>query len=184
MLRTLSYLSFGALLALTVPACSSSDSGGSNTTTDSGSGTDTGGGSDTGGGTDTGGATDTGGGTDTGGATDTGSGDSMSDAPAGFKEVNGCTADKYVDATTDTSKAVVTPWGFDVTTGSNCIKIKKGGTVTWSPAPSATHPLGASGGDTPNPIMNTATNTFPTAGVFGYHCTNHASMIGAIWVVE
>ena len=74
-----------------------------------------------------------------------------------------------------------------------CMKIKVGQTVTWSdgasgPADFVSHPLGANGGDTPNPVPNvdkaTGNVTFTKAGTFGYLCTNHPAMIGAIQVVE
>jgi plastocyanin len=110
--------------------------------------------------------------TDTGGGTTT------------FKAVNTCTTEAmFIDATGDASKAKVTPW--DETLGNKgCIKIKKGMAVTWSPTPSATHPLEAFGGDSGNPITLAASVTFPGEGTFGFRCGIHTTtMQGAVWVV-
>jgi plastocyanin len=45
------------------------------------------------------------------------------------------------------------------------------------------HPLVAFGGDTPNPVSAEAEVVFSEPGLYGYLCTTHASMTGAIWVV-
>ncbi len=113
-------------------------------------------------------------------AADTGTTDSGSST---FKVVKTCTTEAmYIDATGDASKAKVTPW--DTSLGSKgCIKIKKGTAVTWNPAPSANHPLEPAGGDSGNPITNTATVTFSEVGTFGFQCGNHSEMQGAVWVV-
>ena len=62
------------------------------------------------------------------------------------------------------------------------MKIKAGQTVTWK-GDHTLHPLGAKGGDASNPIKEAETVTFPAAGTFGYVCTAHATMTGAILVV-
>ena len=76
------------------------------------------------------------------------------------------------------------------------MKIKRGQKVTFAtddtgstPADFDAHPLGAQGGDTPNPVesaleKNTGEVSFATAGEFGYICTVHPVMIGAIVVTE
>lgn len=70
-----------------------------------------------------------------------------------------------------------------------CMRIKVGQTVTWT-GDFASHPLEKFGGDADNPIAATssgatASATFATAGVFGFHCANHpSSMLGAIQVVQ
>jgi plastocyanin len=98
--------------------------------------------------------------------------------------VETCATADYVDQTA-TAAVTVTPW--DTTLGKKCIKVKAGSTVTW--AASATHPLVATGGTTPSPIPTTAatapqTLTFPNAGVYGFQCAVHLSLMhGAIWVV-
>lgn len=47
------------------------------------------------------------------------------------------------------------------------------------------HPLGGSGGDTPNPISlhQNGSVTFMRAGTFGYVCLAHSPMKGAIQVL-
>lgn len=45
------------------------------------------------------------------------------------------------------------------------------------------HPLAPLGGDKPNPLTRSPAS-FPSPGVFGYYCTVHPTMLGAIWVVE
>jgi plastocyanin len=53
--------------------------------------------------------------------------------------------------------------------------------------PSSTHPLSSFNGTTPSPIPQGATTdqtiTFANEGTYGFHCTVHASMQGAIQVV-
>ena len=63
--------------------------------------------------------------------------------------------------------------------------IKTGQTVHWN-GNLAIHPLGAKGGDNPNPMSSVDSAgrvAFPSAGTFGYTCTVHEPMIGAIRVV-
>lgn len=94
--------------------------------------------------------------------------------------VNGCTT--FADGTGDSSTRIIT---WDLGVGSlpaRCLEIKVGQAVVWN-GDLATHPLAASGGDTPNPIMDADTITFPSAGTYGFVCTRHASMNGAIRVV-
>ncbi len=68
-----------------------------------------------------------------------------------------------------------------------CVEIKAGQSVTWT-GDFATHPLAADQGDAPNPVASanlagpSATVAFPTAGTFGFKCTVHSSMIGAVLV--
>ena len=98
--------------------------------------------------------------------------------------VEQCATADFVDDTATTA-VTVTPW--DTTLGKKCIRIKAGSTVTW--AASVTHPLVATTGTTPNPIPAAAattpqTITFPAAGVYGYDCAVHLTLMhGAIWVV-
>ncbi len=69
-----------------------------------------------------------------------------------------------------------------------CTEIKVGQTITWK-GDFGVHPLAASGGDTPSPIVNGAagaanvTVTFTAPGVFGFKCDNHPTMLGAIKVI-
>lgn len=93
---------------------------------------------------------------------------------------NGCQS--FVDKTADGAVREIT-WGFSVSsTPEACMKIKVGQTVTWK-GDLGVHPLGVKGGDTPSPITNTASIKFDKAGLFGYVCTSHATMLGAVQVV-
>jgi plastocyanin len=65
---------------------------------------------------------------------------------------------------------------------ARCMKIKAGQSVEFA-GDFIEHPLSAFGGDTPNPIFSQASVLFPEPGLFGYLCTIHGSMTGAIWVV-
>jgi len=133
----------------------------SDSTTGSGTGTGTDGGSS---GSDAGSAATDGGGTTT-------------------KTVNGCSS--YTDKTG--GGATIT-WDLSASPPSTCLKIKKGGTVTFNGSFSS-HPLLAKDGDSPTPFNSppsgtTATIAFPNAGTFGFICGIHSSMTGAIQVVE
>jgi plastocyanin len=101
--------------------------------------------------------------------------------------VNGCTS--YEDRTAagaDRSISFAMTLATDV---ERCIRIKVGQAVTFTTSSFGTHPLVPSGGDTPTPIRaqrdvgTVEAFLFPTAGVYGYKCDTHASMIGAIQVV-
>jgi plastocyanin len=103
--------------------------------------------------------------------------------------LNGCSMANYNDKTAD--KTVEITWGFSTTVPSSCIKVKKGTKITWNGS-LVNHPFQAKGmvGSGTNPIPATAVSTgmstsvtFDTEGTFGYHCTLHSSMIGAILVV-
>jgi len=100
---------------------------------------------------------------------------------AGFQQVEGCAASDY--GAVEAGSVTVSPWNTSL--GKKCILIHQGGQVTW-PA-SGTHPLEATGGTTPTPIMSatsTVTVTFDAVGVYGFHCGVHTSaMHGAIWVI-
>ncbi len=101
---------------------------------------------------------------------------------SGSSSLNGCTDSSYTDATA--SGATIT---WDFTVSPKCVKIKAGQSVTWN-GDLAVHPLNPFGGDQGSPVPsqatgNTAKGTFPTAGLFGFHCANHPSMLGAVKVV-
>ncbi len=158
-MKTLARASLGTLLLLPFLACSSSSST-PGSTQDGGSSSSSSGSSGDSGGTDSGGGT----------------------LPA---VVESCALADFED---DTAKAAVTVAPWDTTLGKKCIKIKAGSTVSW--ASTAIHPLVATaGGTTPSPIPATAassaqTITFAAAGVYGYQCAIHTSLMhGAIWVV-
>ena len=102
--------------------------------------------------------------------------------------VNGCTA--YTDLTAQTATTITFPTGASPAQYSQpCIKVKVGTAITFSGSFSS-HPLGPSGGDTPNPITagssgTSATFTATAVGTFGYHCGFHPTvMLGAIEVVN
>jgi plastocyanin len=70
----------------------------------------------------------------------------------------------------------------------NCLKVKKGATVTWKGS-FQNHPLQAAGGESSTPITLTNSSTaksftFAATGSFGYECMFHpALMFGAVQVV-
>ncbi len=92
--------------------------------------------------------------------------------------VDGCGSSDFVPANQ-------IDWTFAVS--PRCVEIQAGQSVTWT-GDFVTHPLEADQGDAPNPIASanlagpSATVTFPKAGTFGYKCTVHSSMIGAVLV--
>lgn len=133
------------------------------------------------------------GGTDGGGSSSSssssssgGSGDGGGDAATA---VNGCTS--FVDRSGAGDARVLT-WTFGIAQApERCMKIKAGQTVKFTSDGSAaadfsSHPLAAQGGDTPNPVTNVDTSTgdvtFASAGTFGFVCSNHPAMLGAIQV--
>jgi plastocyanin len=102
----------------------------------------------------------------------------------GFTVVNSCQMADYMDFTTGAAPTIMFPTtATPATPTPRCVKIKTGTTVTWTGNFSA-HPLAASGGDVPNPIMSGPTATFANAGVYGFHCGIHATMTGAVWVIQ
>lgn len=100
---------------------------------------------------------------------------------AGFMMVEGCAFADYIDLSAPAATRTITPW--DTSLGKKCIIIAKGQSVTWQGVPDPSHPLGATGGTSPNPITNVATTAFPSVGTYGFDCTIHHSLMhGAIWV--
>ncbi len=98
--------------------------------------------------------------------------------------VNGCAT--FEDKTAES--AITITWSLSLAGQPGaCLKVKKGTTVTWS-GDLTEHPLSASGGTTPNPISVGATTggivTFGKPGTYGYVCTKHPTMTGAIEVSE
>jgi hypothetical protein len=98
--------------------------------------------------------------------------------------LNDCKAFKDLSGAADTRTI---PWTIPLVAPERCMTIKKGQTVTWN-GDFGPHPLVVKGGDLPSPIADVdpavKTATFDTAGLFGYECSNHPSMIGAINVTE
>ena len=145
---------------------------------------------------DSGGAVDSG--VDSGSVVDTGTSDTGAvdgsidgGGDAGPQPINGCDSTAFAandhTATAD-ARAITFPTGVSPTQYSiPCMHIKVGQTVKWSGSlPS--HPLEPAGGDSNSPIVFTATGTsvsftFATAGVFGFECAQHPSIMnGAIQV--
>ena len=105
-------------------------------------------------------------------------------ADAAPVEVNACKT--FVDRTAAGASRNIT-WDFPVSTApERCMTIKVGEAVTFM-GDFTLHPLMAGGGDSPNPfsMVDTTTGkvTFAKAGLYGFACGNHPSMIGAIQVV-
>ena len=123
-------------------------------------------------------------------APDSGGGDSGGGGDGGAT-INGCTT--FTDHTA-TSDARGIAWSLATASDPNrCMTIKVGQSVKWTGS-FVSHPLGAQGGTTPNPItssgattddagQSSATIAFPSAGNYGYVCAIHASMTGVIQVV-
>lgn len=105
--------------------------------------------------------------------------------------VNGCTAADFAanDRRAEGAARVVV---FPSTPAPGpyaprCMTISAGQSVTWT-GDFGSHPLAQSGGDPsqwiePTARGSTATFAFPVAGVYGFHCTAHATtMQGAVLV--
>jgi hypothetical protein len=116
-----------------------------------------------------------------GGSTDAAAGvDAADAAPAG--PVNGC---KTFDDRTATGASRTITWTFPIAAADRCVLIKAGQSVTWS-GNFTMYRVGASGGDTPNPIADfdpiSPTVSFPKAGTFGFESPDAPALIGAIKV--
>jgi plastocyanin len=105
--------------------------------------------------------------------------------------LNGCASQaSFTDRSgTGASRTITGPSGaapaqYDIP----CMRIRAGQMVTFTEGSFAQHPLAAAGGDSPNPIPTTSSGTsvdvtFPAAGLFGFHCMIHPTiMMGAIMV--
>ncbi len=110
--------------------------------------------------------------------------DAGADTSPAITALNGCTATDYVDRTAATADRTIT-WGFGQT--PKCMKIAVGQRVTFN-GDFTQHPLVEKGGSTPNPFASpkgtggTRTVDFGPAGTFGYECSIHTSITGAILV--
>jgi hypothetical protein len=107
--------------------------------------------------------------------------------------INGCT--NFADGTVMMSDRYInwgvsdgTPAGFP-TLAERCLEVKVGQAVTFG-GDFTNHPLAPFNGDSPNPIaahtgstQEDYTVTFTAVGTFGYHCTVHAPMMGAVHVI-
>ena len=112
-------------------------------------------------------------------------GNGQSDAGPDDAVINGCTVfnDLTAGGGTINFPDTATPAAIE----PSCAKIKVGQTLTFA-GDFAAHPLVPEGGDSPNPIPATSSGTnkivsFPSAGTFGFGCSVHATMRGAILVV-
>jgi plastocyanin len=78
-------------------------------------------------------------------------------------------------------------WDFSVSSAANrCMIVKKGQQVAFEGS-LITHPLIAMGGNGPNPfssVPDTGKVTFTGVGTFGFACSLHPAMLGAIRVIE
>jgi plastocyanin len=101
--------------------------------------------------------------------------------------LNLCTV--YVDRTgTGDDRSISFSMATLPTDVERCMRVKAGQTVTFTTSSFITHPLAPSGGDTPSPIRPQVSGSgenfvMSTPGVYGYKCTTHATMTGAILVV-
>lgn len=97
---------------------------------------------------------------------------------SGSAPVNGCKPGDFVAAS-------AISWNFMVVPA--CVSIKAGSSVTWN-GNFGTHPLAAFNGDMPSPIVTTNAGIsyatkFQNTGVYGFHCTLHPAMLGAVRVM-
>ena len=97
--------------------------------------------------------------------------------------LNGCTEQSSVDMT---AAGGTINWGSPVT--PKCVKILKNQSVTWK-GDFSIDPLGSFGGSNGTPIILTTTGTsvtfqFTKVGIFGFHCLNHPSELGTVWVID
>lgn len=111
--------------------------------------------------------------------------------------VNGCNGGDYSDHTSDaTAQDTHVKWDESIASSNDrCIKVKQGSKVTFE-GDFAKHPLTASGGESVSPLAGIgervanpgtpeeyAPTKFEKTGVYGYVCTKHPEMKGAILVV-
>ncbi len=127
------------------------------------------------------------------GAASSSSGDAGDLGDAG--DVNGCATFKD-ETDADAAQSVAIVWDFGLAKSAmRCIKVKVGTSVSFK-GDFGAHPIASLGGDTPTPfadaqdnVMNPGTTEerttveFKTAGTFGYYCTFHRTMKGAVQVV-
>jgi hypothetical protein len=98
--------------------------------------------------------------------------------------VGDCQPNQYFDRSASGASRTL-DWGFSIISApERCLKVQQGQSVTWS-GDLETHPLGANGGDQPNPIAASQSGvvTFNKTGTFGFICLSHSSMRGAVFVV-
>ncbi len=99
-------------------------------------------------------------------------------------DVQGCQPNQFIDRTSSSADREL---DYDFGIGGDperCLQVQVGQSVFWNGV-SDVHPLDGSGGDLPNPISahNNGTVTFNGVGTFGFFCSNHSTMKGAIKVV-
>jgi hypothetical protein len=93
--------------------------------------------------------------------------------------LNGCTS--YVDRTAPDASRDIAWDGALPLRPERCMKIRLGDRPLFI-GDFEEHPLAEFGGDDPSPF-DTIPWTFDRPGVFGYYCTVHPEMLGAIWIV-
>jgi hypothetical protein len=120
---------------------------------------------------------------------DAGAHDAASDAGPDAEPLSlqGCTPTSYLDRTAAGADRDL-DWD-DAFAGDveRCLMIKVGQAVSWT-GDLSEHPLVPQGGTTPSPIVAIGNGfgvsyTFTTPGSFGYLCSTHPPMKGAIFVV-
>jgi plastocyanin len=111
--------------------------------------------------------------------------------------VNGCNGGDYSDHTADAdAQGTHVKWDESIASSNDrCIKVRVGSTVTFE-GDFAKHPMSASGGESVNPLAGIgerianpaspeefAPTKFEKTGVYGFVCSKHPEMKGAILVV-
>jgi plastocyanin len=123
------------------------------------------------------------GGDDSGAAAGSGGEAGASDAGSTLPELNGCTAELYVDRAAASDERVIAIAAMGLTYTPKCLRIAVGQTVRWSGSLTA-HPLApgnpmdAKAGSPDNPVQPTSSGqsvefAFPNAGTYPYFCTLH-----------
>ncbi|MEI9948832.1 MAG: hypothetical protein WDO74_07565 [Pseudomonadota bacterium] len=98
--------------------------------------------------------------------------------------VNGCQTSQFLDRTAPSADRQIA-WDFSITSDpERCLRVQVGQTVVWN-GDLGSHPLDGNGGDSPNPIRfhQNGSVTFNATGTFGFVCTAHSPMKGAVYVV-
>ena len=117
-----------------------------------------------------------------GNATSSSSSSGSTSSSGGPAPLNGCTT--YVDHTADTTVTIT--WTNPVSDPDKCSTIKVGTKVVWD-GNTSEHPLASHGGmalpQAPTNGGPSDEETFTEAGLYGYTCTVHSNMVGAINVV-
>lgn len=108
----------------------------------------------------------------------------LSAGTARAQVVQDCSPSQFLDRSAANADRLIN-WDFSISSDpERCMTVRAGQSVAWR-GDFDNHPLGSSGGDSPNPIglHQNGVVTFNTPGTFGYVCLAHSSMKGAVKVL-